>query len=390
MYFPNSKPDGATVQPLSYHSPCLQVKPSVTLRKLNKLVCNIKEFLGSLLNMMPMLDHFHLNDSNIFKAIIKSELSGDESVTPQQLTEILKRVKSKLINILTGAVTFLDIEPIADATKNFKYVKKEIKIMTSFSDFMEFGNTDAVVYFENVVNLHQILEHIDSLFMFCQDFGLQECLKSQEMIRLREIVDEHTNEKSWKEKTLRNFTEILTEIQKIFDIQPTPEDMSEKFQFLSLFEPLNAHTKELRHFLNENNFRGKGQVQFEQLLALVTQQLQHEDYNAEILTKLYAVFYVIAPLNNPDISFHKVIETVSRQEISTCLSQLRAVNNNIDLITMWFSRAEVCIINIHFYVTNSKILFIFFREIQLLTLLMNYIVLLLMVFSRLESRLWLK
>ena len=296
--------------------------------------------------MMPMLDHFHLNDSNIFKAIIKSELSGDESVTPQQLTEILKRVKSKLNNILTGDVTFLDIEPIADATKNFKYVVKEIKIMTSFPDFMKLGNTDAVVYFENVVNLHQILEHIDSLFMFCQDFGLQECLKSQEMIRLREIVDEHANEKSWKEKTLKMFTEILTEVQNIFDIQPTTENMSEKFQFLSLFEPLNAHTKELRWFLNENNFRGKGQVQFEQLLALVTQQLQHEDYNAEILTKLYAVFYVIAPLNNPDISFHKVIETVSRQEISTCLSQLRAVNNNIDLITMWFSRAEVCTINI--------------------------------------------
>ena len=348
MCFPNPKPDGATVQPLSCHSLYLQVRPSVTLRKLNKLVCNIKEFLGSLLGMMPMLDHFHLNDSNIFKAIIKSELSGDESVTPQQLEEILKRVESKLINILRGAVTFLDIEPIADATKNLIYVKKEIEIMTSFYDFKELGSTDAVVYFENVIYLHQILKHIDSLFAFCEDFGLQECFKSWEMIRLREIVDEHTNEKSWKEKTLKNFTEILIEIQNIFDIQPTPEDMANKFQFLSLFEPLNTHTKELRRFLNENNFRGKGQVQFEQLLVLVTQQLQHEEYNAEILTKLYAVFYVLAPLNNPDISFHKVIETVSRLEISTCLSQLQAVNNNIDLITMWFSRAEVCTINIYF------------------------------------------
>ena len=348
MSFPDPKPDGATVQPLSSHSSYVQIKPSVTLRKLNKLVCDIEEFLGSLLDMMPMLDHFHLNDSNIFKAIIKSELSGDESVTPQQLAEILKRVESKLINILRGAVTFLDIEPIADATKNLKYVKKEIEIMTSFSDFMKHGSTDAVVYFENVINLHQILKHVDSLFAFCEDFGLQECLKSQEMIRLREIVDEHTNEKSWKEKTLKKFTEILTEIQNIFDIQPTSEDMSEKFQFLLLFEPLNTHTKELRRFLNENNFRGKGQVQFEQLLGLVTQQLQHEEYNAEILTKLYAVFYFLAPLNNPDLSFHKVIETVSRLEISTCLSQLRAVNNNIDLITMWFSRAEVCTIIFNF------------------------------------------
>ena len=348
VYFPNSKPDGATVQQLSCHSPRLQVKANVTLRKLDKLVCNIKEFLGTLLDMMPMLDHFHLNESCIFKAIIKSEISGDESVTPQQLAEILKRVKSKLTNILTGDVTFLDIEPIADATKNFKYVKKEIEIMTNFPDFMKLGSTDAVVYFENMINLHHILEHIDSLFVFCEDFGLQECLKSWEMIRLRKIVDEHTNEKSQKEKIFKNITEILAEIQNIFDIQSTPEDISEKFQFLSLFEPLNTHTKELRRFLNENNFRGKGQVQFEQLLALVTQQLQHEEYNAEILTKLYAVFYVLAPLNSPDISFHKVIETVSRLEISTCLSQLRAVNNNIDLITMWFSRAEVCTINIYF------------------------------------------
>ena len=340
MYFPGET-SSRIFQKLPYHSRFLEVKSSVTLSKLNDLVSDIKKFLGSLLEMIPMLDHFHLNESCIFKAFVKSELPNDESITSEQLAEILKRVKDKMRKVLTGVVAFSDLEPLAGAVMNLNLIKREVGIMIEFPDFQKYRSTDTVVHFENAIILHQILEHIYSLFTFCEEFELQECLKSDEVVRLREIVDGYQRGESWKQQKLKNITTIVTEIQNILSIKSTKENRSEHFLFLSLFEPLNTNTKELRRFLNENNFRGKGQTRFEQLLALVTQRLQHEEYNAEILTKLYAVYYLLVPLNKPDILFHELIETVSQLETTTCLSQLRTVDSNIDLITMWFSRAEV-------------------------------------------------
>ena len=381
VYFPNEKPTDITVQDLPYQSLCLEVKTSVTLSRLEHLINTIKIFLGPLLQMIPMLDHFYLNESHIFKAFVTSELQIYGNVTPEQLAMAVETVKSKFTNLLTGIVTFSDVEPIVGAPKNLKLIRQEIEIITSFPDFQSYESTNAVVHFENAIILHQILKDVKPLFTFCEEFGLQECLKNKDMIRLKEIVDGYKSENSWKEENLTNITAIVTEIQDIFGVEFSAEKRSEKFQFLTLFEPLNTDTKELRQFLNENNFRGKGQVQFEQLLGLVTQQLQHEEYNAEILNKLYAVFYLLLPLNKPDLSFHELIETVSQLEPSTCLAQLRTVNCNIDLITMWFSRAEVNLKYINF---NSKSFF-FFREIQLLTLLMNLRVLILMACSILLS-----
>ena len=341
VYFPDEASFGITVQKLPCASCSLEIKASVTLRKLDDLVSDIKRFLGSLLEMIPMLDHFHLNESLIFKAFVKSELPNDGSITTEQLAEILKRVKEKLFKILTGVVTFSDFELIAGATMNLNLLRREVRIMTDIMDFQKYRSTDAVTHFENLIILYRILEHINSLCTFCEEFELQECLKSNEIARLKEIISGYLRGESWKQQDLKNITAIVTEIQNILSIKSTKENRSEKFMFLTLFEPLNKNTKELRRFLNENNFRGKEQIRFEQLLALVTQRLQHEEYNAEILTKLYAVYYLLVPLNNPDLSIHELLETVSQLEPSTCLSQLRTVDSNINLITMWFSRAEV-------------------------------------------------
>ena len=340
MYFPSETSYGIIVQKLPHDSRFLEVKLTVTLRKLNVLVNDIKSFLGSLLDMIPVLNHFHLNESFIFKAFVKSESLSYGSITSEQLAEILKRVKETLCKVLTGVVTFSDFEPIARTERSLNLIKREVRIMTDFMDFQKYRSTDAVTHFENAIILHQILEDINSLFTFCEEFELQECLKSDEIARLKVIIG-YLRGELWKKQNLKKITTIVTKIQNILGVESTNENRSENFMFLSLFEPLNTNTKELRRFLNENNFRGKGQIRFEQLLALVTQQLQHEEYNAEILTKLYAVYYLLVPLNKPDLSFHELLETVSQLEPSTCLSQLRTVDCNIDLITMWFSRAEV-------------------------------------------------
>ena len=331
VYFPDTKHTEIICQQLPSDYLSLRMRDTLTIKKLKKLTKCIKDFLDPLFVMMPMLDHFHLQKSFIFEVYMKELLQHNESVTTQQLVEALKSVKQKLEKILKGTAKYDDIKTFS----NISNISEEIKKVTKFRDFHDCPNVDDVVsHFKNKLIIQEILESINLLFTFCEDFQLQCCLNSENMIELKKIVAENKME-TISQKHLQSITDTVEKIESHLGIH---QDHGE---ILKLFGSLNADTNELRQFLNENNFRGKGRVQFEQLLTLVTQQLQHEEYNAEVLTNLYAVYYLLEPLNNPDLSFHDLIKTVSQLQAPTCFAQLRTVKNNIDLIRIWFTRAEV-------------------------------------------------
>ena len=332
VYFPDTKHNEEICQQLpTSDSLCIHIKDTVTLKKLIKLVKSIKSFLDPLFLMMPMLDHFHLQKSFMFEVYMKELLQHDESVTAQQLVEALKSVKLKLANILNGTAKYDDIK----AFSNISDIRQEIKIVTKFVDFHSCANVDVVVsHFKNKMIIQEILESINLLFTFCEDFQLQYCLNSENMIELKKIMAENKIE-TIPQKHLQSITDTVEKIESHLGIHQNHGEI------LKLFGSLNTDTNELRQFLDENNFRGKGRFQFEQSLTLITQQLQHEEYNADVLANLYAVYYLLEPLNNPDLSFHDLIKTVSQLEAPTCFSQLRTVKNNIDFIRIWFTRAEV-------------------------------------------------
>ena len=342
FYFPGTKPIEAICQRLPHASPSLHVKVTLTLKKLNDIIRNLEYFLRPLFPVMNMLDYFHLKKSVLFKTCVQELLPLDKNVTTEELAQILEIVKKKLESILTGTATFINIKTFSND------IRKEIQILIDFVGFQKHPNVDVVIsHFENKMIIHQILQNVNSLFTFCEDFQLSQCMTSQNMIELRKLVNENRMEKKQErdiEEELKSIIDTINKIESLLCIKEVHQNLNEKFEFLNHFETLTKNTKELLQFLNENNFRGKGQVQFEQLLTLVTQRFQHEEHNAEILTTLYTVFYLLVPLNNPELSFQELIESVSQLEPSTCLAQLQIVRTNIDLITMWFSIAEVCII----------------------------------------------
>ena len=348
FYFPGAKPIEVICQQLPLTSPSLHVKVTLTLKKLNDIIRKLEYFLHPLLPVMNMLDHFHLQKSVLFKTCVQELLPLYKNVTTEELAQVIMIVKQKLESILTGTATFINIKTFPND------IKKEIQILIGFFGFQKYPNVDVVIsHFENKMIIHQILKNVNSLFTFCEDFQLSQCMNSQNMIELKKLVNENRMEEKQErdiEEELKTITRTINKIESLLCIKGVHQNPNEKFQFLNLFEPLNRNTKELLQFLNENNFRGKGQVQFEQLLTLVTQRFQHEEYNAEILTTLYTVFYLLVPLNNPELSFQELIETVSQLEPSTCLTQLQTIGSNIDLITKWFSIAEVWINNVQYLI----------------------------------------
>ena len=342
VYFPDTRPIEAICQRLPHANPSLRIKVTLTLKKLNDIIRKLKCFLHPLLPVVNMLDYFHLQKSVLFKTCVQELLPLDKNVMIEELAQILEIVKQKLESILTGTATFIDIKTFSND------IRKEIQILVDFIGFQKHPNVyDVISHFENKMIIHQILKNVNSLFTFCEDFQLSQCMNSQNMIELKKLVNENRMEGKQErdiEEELKTIIDTINKIESLLCIKEVHQNPNEKFKFLNHFETLNRNTKELLQFLNENNFRGKGQVQFEQLLTLVTQRFQHEEYNAEILTTLYTVFYLLVPLNNPELSFQELIESVSQLEPSTYLAQLQTVRSNIDLITKWFSIAEVCII----------------------------------------------
>lgn len=348
FYHPSRKPQNRDLQilPESHDgSQLFHVRLNVTYKKLLNLVSQVKDFLGPLLPLMDFLEYFHIQGSAIFKLLMQLQLSKANPVTIHDLANALNFTKRKLKAILTGEAVYKDLSPYWELSLNFNDIRKEINIISQYKELKSSNNSEALRHFESVMIFQKSGGYIESLCIFCKEFELEECLKSPEVMRLQEIADEIKNKETQLEKKLSTFTSNVYEILLLLRIPSAdslpPNKRVESLKFLELFEPLNTKTKELRTFLIENNFRGKGQGRFQQLHALVTQQLQHEEYNAEILTKLFAAYYLLVPLNNPDLTYSDLIEAVSTLDSSTCLSQIQAVNSNIDLIRTWFSRAEV-------------------------------------------------
>ena len=335
----------------AFHDSPKLLKANITYEQLLNLVSEVEKLFSPLKPHLNMLEYFHLNKSDTFDIFVKANLPLKEQLAPADLVPVLDTVKGMLKDMLFGVATYKDLSSIMNDSVyvNLNEVSQEIKILSEFPEFYDDISTSiAVTHFESIMIFHESLKHVDHLCKFCKEFQLVKCLEDEKINRLKKIADDMKNKEIWQAKKLCEFTEIIEEVWSLWDIenvssstQMLSHTRSEYFKFLELFDPLNTGTKELRAFLNENNFRGEGQGRFEQLHALVTQQLQHEEYNAEVLANLFAVYYLLVPLNNPNLTFKELLETMSRLDTLKCLAQIRAVNSNIDLIRMWFARAEV-------------------------------------------------
>ncbi|XP_019859705.1 PREDICTED: uncharacterized protein LOC109587936, partial [Amphimedon queenslandica] len=197
-------------------------------------------------------------------------------VSIQNFAEILESVKEKFLNILTGAAVYADIASIANCFSKGMGITREINIISDCKEFQNTPSHDTIQSFKNVFVLHQIAEHIDALYDFCHDFELQKCMADDHFKKLREIV---LARKSWQQESIRNLCSVFNEIQELLGIKKVKN--FKEFAFLELFRPLYTQTKELRDFMTENNFRGKGKDRFLKLFDLVTQACQHDEYNAE-------------------------------------------------------------------------------------------------------------
>ena len=108
-----------------------------------------------------------------------------------------------------------------------------------------------------------------------------------------------------------------------------------------------SDSAEFHKFLVERKYKGEGDYAFfSEEVSLIMSHLQHEEHDEEILEHLQVAYRFISPFLNitqnvVDLlkGVRIVLNDVYNSEYDFC--QLRTVNNNIDLIRLWFLRMEV-------------------------------------------------
>ena len=342
---------------------------SLSLHDLQMLLDQICQFVKPVAELMDMFVFFHLHKSEMFRKHLLKQLQHltptsspppkPEKILPagtfskrdpfsvedkggvsiDTLQKALQRVKELLLKIFNGTSTYSDI--IANGALQLKtlHIEKEFRILTKFSESLEEVKHEQCKGLEGVrcmLELFQFTHHINKINSVCHQYGLTKCLEDDTLKRLMVIVEELESEKSRDMVTLIEAIKNMAFLKKALCLGERTD-----YSCLDLFSAI-ANSAAFYQFIRDKQFIGtRGQIIFREQYQLVTAQLQHEEYDENVLNHLIAAFELIAPFTEHNISFKELMSKVVQLTTTHCLKQLETVNGNIILIRQWFSRTEV-------------------------------------------------
>ena len=373
-------PHNTTGQFNAGHDISLKLSKTVRLRDLEKLVNDLQGFLEPILDRMDMLVFFRLHRSVMFnmyqKLFLEKEVKKHlEKVNPistlssysfsvpppdvsmEKATDVepregiqlpilvrsLDMTKELLIKLIEGNATYSEI--IAEGRLELENLNIDEEF-TTLDDFIYYlkhtlKSKEGLIGVRNMLELFQYTKHIEKIQDVCRQYGLQGCSDDPNLKQLVEIANELGPEKSRRALTLNHATERMTEVKYLLFGEALSGRKQPQSHCLKLFEAV-SDSVDFYHFIKDKRFTGdRGQAVFSQQYQLITAQLQHEEYDEQVLNHLFAAFKFMSPFMNIHQDFRSLMEQVVDLDTSHGLKQLETVRSNITLIQLWFSRAEV-------------------------------------------------
>ena len=365
-------PHSTTGQFNAGHDISLKLSKHLGLRDLEKLVTELQDYLEPILDRMDMLVFFRLHKSVMFDkyqklylekvkkehedkirpatimsgfgfsvpavSLRQPEVESEEAVSLPILVRSLDRTKELLIKLIEGNATYNEI--VAEGTLDLENLDIDQEFQTLADFILHLKHTlqshEGLVGVRNMLELFQYTKYIMMIRSVCEQYKLRGCLDDPNLQKLVEIAEELAPEKSRRELTLNNATENMRRVKNLlFGEQQVPSHC------LRLFEAV-ADSAAFYQFIKDKRFSGDhGQAVFSQQYQLITAQLQHEEYDEQVLNHLFAAFKFMSPFMNTRQDFEGLMAQVIQLDTSNGLKQLETVNSNITLIQLWFSRAEV-------------------------------------------------
>ena len=335
--FPTDKPSKIVeIQDIPDEIDCqtLRLRKSVSLHELHILMSEAMTFVRPVEQYLSFFDHFHLKSSQLFAAYMNQHMpSGNATV--ENLKKALPAIHGDIEALLKGKTTR---QSLLLRSIDAESIQEEIEKIVSYGDFAVYKDSKIIEHITNTIIIPGVIEDVKCFLQFCRSFELEKCIQSEQYCSLQKIC-EGINNTVIQKMTLEEATKTVEMINAVLE----SSSQIVRLEHLSVLQVLSVNSTQLKDFFTENNFtaEGEGHHRFQQKYELVTQQLQHEEYNAEVLNNLYAMFSVLAPLNNPELTFSEVLEMIAKMDRASTEAQFNTVRSNIDLIKTWFSRAEV-------------------------------------------------
>ena len=345
-------------QPIS-----LILSEGFTFKLLAECVRDLKEFLSPIKGNMDMLIFFTLHDSMLFSAHLNHELDAKNVRDMNAFRQALMKVNSLLVKLGHGEVKYIEMTANGAIDLETLDIDKEFDILLKSEQYGKLPgikNTQGLPNVRCMVNLSKVSSRIQVVRCVCEQYQLEKCLEDEDLQKLVLLSNELMSREARASLTPQIATEKMDAVRSL--IGPTKgRARTDNYEYLDIFSKI-ADSAEFYHFICEKGFTGEdGQARFHQQYQLITAQLQHEEYDEAVLNLLYAAYKLVLPFTIKDQSFHSLLESV-KQMLTTAspvdtlkattdyLMQIETVNRNINLIKLWFSRAEVCILEMHNFI----------------------------------------
>ena len=353
----------------------LEITTELDLLQLKNLVRQLTTFLSPVEDCLDLLSFFYLTNSEIFDKYLKHQLkmleaantpkksqSSPKKILPEMVMEkrtrersssvsiellgkALENTKEFILRLIQGNAMYTEI--IASGSLRLRSksesidIDHEFGILNGYAEYASIDTKDAegLQGIKAMLQLFQYSEYIKVIHNVCEQFQLEACLADPDLKELMELVamleDAETQNKLTAKDAI-NWMDKVTELLFLNNKQNT--------KFLDLFAAVSDSADFHQFIAQEKQFVGKeGKDLFSQQYHLIKTQLQHEEYNEIVLNHLFAAFNMIMPFTEKDLSFAALMAKVSELNAYDGRRQLETVNRNINLIRLWFSRAEVCV-----------------------------------------------
>lgn len=357
------------------HEVSLQLSKSVSLKQLAELITELTDFQLPLYGHLEMLVFFKLHKSVMFDKYLRVQIAHNtrklESLRPQSMlpslqfsgitfsvpipsiptaqqerepdkglpvkvfVESLNNTKELLSKVMQGDAKYSEI--VAEGELDLE----NLDVTREFAILVEYSNMNRLVYsglsgVQSMLELFQYSNHIHNIDSVCIQYQLKGCLNDSRLSKLKGLVCEL---KSHDARAKLTPNEAVGKLQQVKATLGFKEHTNSKC--LDLFAAIQDSAA-FYQFVRDKQFYGEqGKAIFQQQYQLITAQLQHEEYDEQVLNHLYAAFKLITPFMDQQQDLGTLMSKVIGLDVTNELRQLETVNANITLIRLWFSRAEV-------------------------------------------------
>lgn len=345
-----------------HHNVCVHVNNATTKQILDQIKQDLATFLKPLNQWIMTLAYFGLNKCAIFNQYMgfqssivleqqtKKKTSSfldffDENTETVQkdnkvhnFAERTGKAINCIVKLIEGKLTYSQM--ITDQQVDLMQldIDAEFIILRNFAELnlIPIESKHGLDGLKDLLELFQLPEHIDCIHAVCKQYKLEGCLTDPTLIELIKTTEYLKSTRSKEEVTPIDAVHQLNRLKVYLRYnKPNAEHCIKLFRAVANCSPFHS-------FVLQMKFDGEdGRILFGQQYQLITAQLQHEEYNEDVLNHLTTAYNLITPFLNTKQNFHTLMSQVTQLDMSHGLNELQTVNENIATIHVWFSRVEV-------------------------------------------------